>query len=43
MEFEFDYDCIWIQWVIGHLIDKDLVNFLKKCKENLSASVNLKF
>ncbi len=30
------YDVIWIQWVIGHLHDADLVNFLLKCKSALS-------
>ena len=35
-QFEHKYDVIWIQWVIGHLTDPDLVEFLVKCKENLS-------
>jgi hypothetical protein len=26
------YDVIWIQWVIGHLTDKDCVEYLKKSK-----------
>lgn len=26
------YDVIWIQWVIGHLVDEDLVSFLKSCR-----------
>lgn len=26
------YDVIWIQWVLGHLTDEDLVEFLKSCK-----------
>lgn len=39
INFEFEYDLIWIQWVIGHLIDKDLVTFLKNCKENLTSNV----
>ncbi|XP_075041181.1 N-terminal Xaa-Pro-Lys N-methyltransferase 1 isoform X1 [Mixophyes fleayi] len=29
------YDVIWIQWVIGHLTDSDLVEFLKRCKVGL--------
>ena len=40
-EFTFDkkYDMIWIQWVIGHLTDKDLLTFLAKCKEKLTPTV----
>lgn len=30
------YDVIWIQWVIGHLHDADMVAFLKRCVEGLS-------
>ena len=26
------YDIIWIQWVIGHLTDEDLIAFLKRCQ-----------
>ena len=26
------YDVIWIQWVLGHLTDDDLVSFLKRCQ-----------
>lgn len=29
------YDVIWIQWVIGHLTDSHLVDFLKRCKASL--------
>ncbi|XP_054853708.1 N-terminal Xaa-Pro-Lys N-methyltransferase 1 [Eublepharis macularius] len=29
------YDVIWIQWVIGHLTDDDLTNFLKRCRLGL--------
>ena len=29
------YDCIWIQWVAGYLIDHDLVEFFKRCKQAL--------
>ncbi len=24
------YDCIWIQWVVGHLPDDECINFLKR-------------
>lgn len=26
---------VWIQWVIGHLTDADLVSFLRRCKASL--------
>ncbi|MEE6505548.1 hypothetical protein FKM82_005556 [Ascaphus truei] len=29
------YDVIWIQWVIGHLTDSHLVDFLQRCKSGL--------
>lgn len=29
------YDVIWIQWVLGHLTDSDLVKFLKLCQKGL--------
>ncbi|XP_032884113.1 alpha N-terminal protein methyltransferase 1B [Amblyraja radiata] len=29
------YDVIWIQWVTGHLTDKDLMLFLIRCKSSL--------
>ena len=29
------YDCIWIQWVVGHLTDEDFVTFLERCKRGL--------
>ncbi|KAI1882356.1 hypothetical protein AGOR_G00249840 [Albula goreensis] len=29
------YDVIWIQWVIGHLTDDDLVEFLRRCRGGL--------
>ncbi|XP_042909323.1 N-terminal Xaa-Pro-Lys N-methyltransferase 1 isoform X2 [Parasteatoda tepidariorum] len=29
------YDVIWIQWVIGHLTDDDLISFLKRCQRGL--------
>lgn len=25
------YDVIWVQWVLGHLTDGDLVTFLNRC------------
>ncbi|CAK6972513.1 N-terminal Xaa-Pro-Lys N-methyltransferase 1 [Scomber scombrus] len=29
------YDVIWIQWVIGHLTDDHLVDFLRRCQKAL--------
>lgn len=29
------YNVIWIQWVIGHLTDSDLISFLARCKNSL--------
>ncbi|NXS13849.1 NTM1A methyltransferase, partial [Neodrepanis coruscans] len=29
------YDVIWIQWVIGHLTDNHLSDFLKRCRAGL--------
>uniref|UniRef100_UPI00398EF0F1 N-terminal Xaa-Pro-Lys N-methyltransferase 1 n=1 Tax=Pristiophorus japonicus TaxID=55135 RepID=UPI00398EF0F1 len=29
------YDVIWIQWVIGHLTDEHLTQFLKRCQKGL--------
>lgn len=29
---EAKYDVIWIQWVVGHLTDNDLIEFLKACR-----------
>ncbi|KAF3848688.1 hypothetical protein F7725_015185 [Dissostichus mawsoni] len=29
------YDVIWIQWVIGHLTDDHLVDFLQRCQKSL--------
>ncbi|KAL2100069.1 hypothetical protein ACEWY4_004463 [Coilia grayii] len=31
------YDVIWIQWVIGHLTDEHLVEFLRRCQGGLRA------
>mmetsp|Transcript_31072 Transcript_31072/g.41079 ORF Transcript_31072/g.41079 Transcript_31072/m.41079 type:complete len:350 (+) Transcript_31072:46-1095(+) len=28
-------DCVWTQWVVGHLTDVDFVNYLKRCKQSL--------
>ena len=30
-----NYDCIWMQWVLGYLSDDDLVAFFKRCKAAL--------
>ena len=30
------YDCIWVQWVLPHLTDDDLVKFFVRCKEGLT-------
>lgn len=29
------FDCIWIQWVIGHLHDLDFIKFFKRCSKGL--------
>ena len=29
------YDVIWVQWVVGHLIDTDYVKFFRRCGEGL--------
>lgn len=29
------YDVVWVQWVLGHLTDADLVAFLRRCKAGL--------
>uniref|UniRef100_A0A673BD08 Methyltransferase like 11B n=1 Tax=Sphaeramia orbicularis TaxID=375764 RepID=A0A673BD08_9TELE len=29
------YDVIWMQWVACHLTDKDLMNFLFRCRKSL--------
>ncbi|XP_075211899.1 N-terminal methyltransferase [Lycorma delicatula] len=29
------YDVIWSQWVLGHLRDEDLIEFLIKCRDHL--------
>nr|SVE79152.1 EOG090X0EJQ [Daphnia lumholtzi] len=29
------YDIMWVQWVLGHLTDEDLMSFLKRCKLGL--------
>jgi len=34
-QFTRSYDVVWIQWVVGHLHDEDLVRFLEKCKKAL--------
>jgi protein N-terminal methyltransferase len=30
------YDCIWIQWVLSHLTDEDLISFLQRIKTGLA-------
>lgn len=30
------YDVIWCQWVLGHLKDYDLVDFLERCRRALN-------
>ncbi|XP_026492374.2 alpha N-terminal protein methyltransferase 1-like [Vanessa tameamea] len=30
------YDVVWCQWVLGHLSDYDLINFLERCSNNLA-------
>jgi protein N-terminal methyltransferase len=30
------YDCVWIQWVIGHLTDEDLIQFLRNARSSLT-------
>lgn len=35
-EFTHKYDCIWFQWVLGHLTDRDVVDFLIKCSNALT-------
>jgi protein N-terminal methyltransferase len=34
--FTTTYDVVWVQWVIGHLHDTDLVAFVRKCKQALA-------
>ena len=29
------YDLVWVQWCVGHLTDKQLVEFLERCKTAL--------
>ncbi|KZS17119.1 N-terminal Xaa-Pro-Lys N-methyltransferase 1 [Daphnia magna] len=29
------YDIMWVQWVLGHLTDEDLISFLRRCKLGL--------
>ncbi|CAG0924547.1 unnamed protein product, partial [Notodromas monacha] len=29
------YDIVWTQWVLSHLTDKDLVNYLRRCTSSL--------
>ncbi|ETN67907.1 ad-003 [Anopheles darlingi] len=32
------YDIIWVQWVLGHLTDEDLVQFFSRCANGLARS-----
>ncbi|XP_048773679.1 N-terminal Xaa-Pro-Lys N-methyltransferase 1-A-like [Ostrea edulis] len=32
------YDVIWCQWVLGHLTDEHLLNFLKRCQSGLTTN-----
>jgi len=36
IEFKKKYDCIWIQWCLENLNDKDLNVFMKNCHNNLN-------
>ena len=33
--YERKYNLVWLQWVVGHLTDNDLLRFLEKTKNNL--------
>ena len=30
-----EYDVIWCQWVLGHLLDQDFIDFLLRCRAGL--------
>ena len=32
--FRARYDCIWLQWCVGYLLDTDFIDFLKKAKRD---------
>jgi protein N-terminal methyltransferase len=32
------YDAIWCQWVLGQLMEDDLVAFFRRCKDGLTSS-----
>lgn len=32
------YDVIWCQWVLGHLTDSDLIDFLRRAKSGLTSN-----
>ena len=38
-EFQHKYDCIWIQWVSGQLVDEDYIKFLERCRKSLTEKV----
>ena len=42
-EFRHKYDCIWIQWVSGQLVDDDYIKFLERCRKALTEKVIMKF
>ena len=33
------YDCIWVQWCIGHLVDDEMVAFLQVCAARSSVAL----
>ena len=35
------YDLIWCQWVLSHLTDDDLIQFLKRCKIGLKSNKSI--
>lgn len=36
LKFNEKYDCIWVQWVLCYLPDKDAVDFLVRAKNSLT-------
>ncbi len=39
-QFKKPYDVIWVQWVSSHLTDEDYIDFLKRCADSLTDTVN---
>ena len=35
-KFEHKYDCIWLEWFLMYLTDKDLIESLMRCRRNLT-------